>query len=45
MLPKFRGRDLNQPVYQGDFLEEIAFLIGNKKEENFELRIRYIRVE
>lgn len=45
MLPKFRGRDLNQPVYEGESLQEIAFLIGNKKEEDFELRIKYIRVE
>lgn len=45
MMPRFRGRDLNQPVYQGDYLEEIAFLIGNKKEENFQLMINYIRVE
>ena len=45
MMPKFRGRDLNQPVYQGQYLEEIAFLIGNKKEENFQLMIKYIRVE
>lgn len=45
MLPKFRGRDLNQPVYQGQYLEEIAFLIGNKREENFQLMIKYIRVE
>ena len=45
MLPKFRGRDLNQPVYQGQYLEEVAFLIGNKKEENFQLKIKYIRVE
>ena len=45
MMPKFRGRDLNQPVYQGQYLEEVAFLIGNKKEENFQLMIKYIRVE
>lgn len=45
MLPKFRGRDLNQPVYQGQYLEEIAFLIGNKREENFQLMIKYIRAE
>lgn len=39
MYPTFRGRKLNQPNFSGDRIEEIAFLIGNKKEEGFELWI------
>lgn len=35
--PSFRGRKLDIPNYDGSNLEEIAFLIGNKKEENFQL--------
>jgi NADH dehydrogenase [ubiquinone] 1 alpha subcomplex assembly factor 1 len=45
MQPRFRGRDLDQPNYGGESLEEIAFLIGNKKSENFELLIESIKVE
>jgi hypothetical protein len=35
MYPSFRGRRLNQPNFTGDVIEEITFLIGNKKNENF----------
>lgn len=45
MEPRFRGRDLNQPNYEGENLEEIAFLIGNKKSENFELLLESVKVE
>ena len=37
LYPSFRGQTLNFPNYKGDFLEEIVFLIGNKKNESFEL--------
>ena len=37
MYPSFRGRRLDQTNFHEDFFEEITFLIGNKKEENFEL--------
>ena len=37
MYPSFRGRKLNMPNFSSDHIEEIAFLIGNKKEENFKL--------
>lgn len=37
MDPRFRGRKLNADNYPGIQLEEIAFLIGNKKEQSFEL--------
>ncbi|MBT8245523.1 MAG: CIA30 family protein [Winogradskyella sp.] len=39
MKPSFRGYELNQPNYNGVQMEEIAFLIGNKKEECFKLLI------
>jgi len=45
MYPSFRGRKLELPNYKGDRLEEIAFLIGNKKEEQFRLEIMCIKLE
>ena len=39
MYPAFRGKPLKQPNYSGKELTEIAFLIGNKKQETFELEI------
>ena len=39
MYPAFRGNKLNIPTYPVNVLEEIAFLIGNKKEESFQLEI------
>lgn len=44
MYPSFRGRRLNQPNYQGKSLSEIAFLIGNKKSEDFQLMIDRIEL-
>ena len=43
--PSFRGRKLDIPNYDGSSLEEIAFLIGNKKSENFQLLIDRIEVK
>ena len=37
MYPAFRGRRLNQANFSEAYIEEVAFLIGNKKEENFKL--------
>lgn len=37
--PYFRGRSLNLPPIKNQSIEEIAFLIGNKKAEKFELEI------
>lgn len=45
MQPRFRGRELDQPNYPGDHLEEIAFLIGNKKPEDFLLLLKSLKVE
>ncbi|QYH40663.1 CIA30 family protein [Algoriphagus sp. NBT04N3] len=42
--PAFRGRDLNMENFPGDQVEEIAFLIGNKKAESFKLEIDYIKL-
>jgi NADH dehydrogenase [ubiquinone] 1 alpha subcomplex assembly factor 1 len=39
MYPAFRGRTLEIPNYQSNTIEEVAFLIGNKKEEDFQLII------
>lgn len=44
MEPKFRGRKLNMTNFCHDSLEEIAFLIGNKKEEHFKLLIDVISI-
>ena len=43
MIPTFRGRDLDLPNFNGSSMEEIGFLIANKKEQNFELEIDYIK--
>ena len=45
MNPVYRGRNLNQPNFDGSQMEEIAFLIGNKKEESFELLIDKIELK
>lgn len=39
MHPRFRGKKLDMPNYDQDSIEEIAFLIGNQKEEDFKLKI------
>lgn len=45
LLPKFRGRSLAMPEYPGKIISETAFLIGNKKEETFELQIERISID
>jgi len=45
MHAAFRGRTLDIPNYPGESLEEITFLIGNKKVENFQLLIDAISLE
>lgn len=39
MYPAFRGKKLDIPNYPGEQLDMIAFLIGNKKAESFNLEI------
>ncbi|MFS4415123.1 CIA30 family protein [Maribacter sp. 2307ULW6-5] len=43
--PGFRGYRLDLPNYAGEQMEEIAFLIGNKKKESFSLTIAHIHLE
>jgi hypothetical protein len=45
MYPSFRGRRLNRSNFSEDKIEEIGFLIGNKKEENFQLLIDKIELK
>ncbi|WP_396186672.1 CIA30 family protein [Flavobacterium sp.] len=45
LYASFRGRTIDIPNYDGASLEEIAFLVGNKKNENFQLLIDKIEVE
>lgn len=42
--PQFRGRFLDKPNYDGETMEEIAFLIGNKTNEEFQLEIKSIKL-
>lgn len=45
MYPAFRGRTLDIGNYDQDGIEEIGFLIGNKKAEPFALRIDSIALK
>lgn len=45
MYPSFRGRRLDLPNFSEDYMEEIVFLIGNKKPEKFKLLIDKIELE
>ena len=39
MYPSFRGRKLKSPNFSNKNIEQIVFLIGNKKDESFKLLI------
>lgn len=41
----FRGRQLDMPNFNFEKIEEIRFLIANKKDEDFKLLIDYICIE
>ena len=43
--PSFRGYRLNKANFPGDFMEEVAFLIGNKVKESFALEIEEINLQ
>ncbi len=43
--PSFRGRALDMPNFNFDKIEEVRFLIGNKKEQDFELLIDSLYIE
>jgi len=45
LYASFRGRTIDIPNYDGTSLEEIAFLVGNKKNETFQLLIDKIEVK
>lgn len=45
MAPSFRGYKLDLPNYPGEFMEQFAILIGNKKKEGFELYLDKIILE
>ena len=45
MYPSFRGRRLDQPNFQHQHIDEVAILIGNKKNESFQLLIDKIKLE
>lgn len=42
MYPTYRGRKLDMPNYPNETMEEVRFLIGNKANEQFELKIKSI---
>lgn len=43
--PAFRGNRLDQPNFKGERIGEIAFLIGNKRKEDFSLKISKVALE
>jgi len=43
LIPIYRGRKLKMSNYEGEKVEEIGFLIGNKKNEPFQLLIDTIK--
>lgn len=45
MYPSFRGRKLDLPNFSQDYIEELVFLIGNKKPETFKLLIDTIALD
>ncbi|WP_416221619.1 CIA30 family protein [Rhodohalobacter sp.] len=44
LYPTFRGRKLDRPDFDHDSIEEIRFLIGNKRPESFKLLIDKIEL-
>lgn len=45
MEPRFRGNSLNMSNFSSNSFEEIAFLIGNKKAQDFKLEIDKIYID
>lgn len=45
MYPSFRGRKLEQANFEKKYIEQVAFLIGNKKREKFQLLIDQIELK
>ncbi|MDH3709284.1 MAG: CIA30 family protein [Cyclobacteriaceae bacterium] len=44
MYPSYRGRKLDIPNFSGESIEELAFLISNKRAESFKLLIDKIEL-
>lgn len=44
MYPAYRGTKLSIPNFDKDRIEQLAFLIGNKKEQEFRLEIKSIEL-
>ena len=44
-VPCFRGRLVDVPNFDGSQIQEVAFLIGNKRDESFKLQIVSLRAE
>ncbi len=44
MYPSFLGRRLNSPNFSNDYIEEVALLIGNKKQESFKILLDKIEL-
>ena len=45
LYPTFRGRRLSMSNFPSQTIAEIAFLIGNKKDESFKLEVDFIYLE
>lgn len=45
MYPSWRGMTLDMPNFPGNTIEELAFLVSNKKAENFKLEIDRISLQ
>lgn len=45
MYPSFRGQRLQRPNFEGNYISEVAFLIGNKKPQDFQLLIDTITLK
>lgn len=44
LYPTYRGRELDRPNFDHDTIEEVRFLIGNKKPQSFRLLIDKIEL-
>ena len=42
--PTYRGRRLELPNFPGEQMEELGFMIANKKAQDFKLEIAQIRI-
>ncbi|MBE7640862.1 CIA30 family protein [Salegentibacter sp. BLCTC] len=45
MIPTYRGRSLNIPNFSANKIQEVRFLIGNKRAENFRLEMSKIALK